>query len=199
VSGIVLVLLVLGACSTGAPIPENRFYELNPEIPAVSSAVYLKGGLSVAHISADPLRSGRAILYRDSRRPLELGRYHYELWAEQPPKMIRHALLYSLRQSSIADRVESEGRRPHFRYELDVKVRRFESLIDADRTRADVEIEADLRLASSGDLIWTKVYRQQVDARPGDMHALAEAMQQGLGKIFGQLTGDLKAAGTNGN
>ena len=193
-AGIGLVLLALGACSAGGPVPEDRFYELNPEMSAVVTEVSLKGGLSIANVDADPLRSGRAILYRDVRKPQELRRYHYEFWAAQPPQMIRYALLDALRQSNVADRVESEGRRPHFRYELDVKVRRFESLVDADRARADVELEADLRMASSGDLVWTKIYRQQVDARPGEMHELAEAMQQGLGQIFKQLIGDLKAA-----
>jgi len=180
-------------------VPEDRFYELDPEMPATLPEASLKGGLSINHIVADPLRGGRAVLYRDARRPLELKRYHYEFWAEQPPQMIQRALLNSLRHSGVADRVESEGRRPHFRYELDVKLRRFESLVDAGRTRADVELEAVLRKAGSGDLVWTKVYQRQVDAHPGDIHALADAMQRGLEQIVEQLIGDLKVAGANDN
>jgi len=192
-----LVLLLLGACSSSAPIPEDRFYELNPKVTVSLPKASLTGGLSITHIGADTLRSGRAILYRDVSRPLELGRYHYEFWAEKPPQMIQHALLDTLRQSGVADRVQAEGRRSHFRYELDVKVRRFEALIETGRSRADVELEAVLGMADSGDPVWMKVYRQQIDARPGDMHALADAMQQGLEQIFEQLIGDLKAAGAN--
>jgi len=191
------VLLVLGACSANAPVPEDRFYELSPAMPARSSEVYLTGGLSIARIGSDALRGGRAILYRDALRPLELGRFHYEFWAEKPPQMIQLALLDTLRQSGIADRVQADGRRSQFRYELDMKVRRFEALVDAGRTRADVELEAVLSMAGSEGPIWTKIYRQQIDARPGDMHALADAMQQGLEQIFEQLIGDLKAAGAN--
>lgn len=192
-----LVLLVLGACSASAPVPDDRFYELGPKMPARSSEIYLTGGLSIARIGSDTLRGGRAILYRDALRPLELGRYHYEFWAEKPPQMIQLALLDTLRQSGIADRVQADGRRAHFRYQLELKVRRFEALINANSTRADVELEAVLRMAGSEGPIWTKIYRQQVDARPGDMHALADAMQQGLEQIFEQLIGDLKGAGSN--
>jgi len=105
--------------------------------------------------------------------------------------------LEALRHSGVADRVESEGRRPHFHYELAVKVRRFESLVDSGRTLADVELEAVLRTASDGNPLWTKVYHQQIASRQGDMHALADAMQQALGQIFERLTGDLKATATD--
>ncbi|VAW74621.1 hypothetical protein MNBD_GAMMA15-2158 [hydrothermal vent metagenome] len=193
------VLLVLGACSTGAPVPEDRFYQLDPGMPAVSPKVILKGGLSIAHIGADPLRGGRAILYRNQNRPLELARYHYEFWAEQPPRMIQRALQDALRQSGIIDRVEIEGQRPHFRYELKVDVRRFESLVGAGRSQADIELEVVLRTTRNDVPVWTKVYRKQNDAIPGDMHALANAMQQGLEQIFEQLAEDLKAAETNDN
>lgn len=192
-----LVMLVLGACSTGAPVPEDRFYQLDPAMPATSSAAVLEGGLSISHIGADPLRGGRAILYRDLRKPLELSRYHYEFWAEQPPRMIQRALHDALRNSGVADRVEVEGKRPHFDYEIDVEVRRFESVIETGRTSADVELEVILRKAGSGIPIWTKVYRRQNEARPGDMHALAEAMQQSLGQIFEQIIEDLKVAETH--
>ena len=195
-AGISLVLLLV-ACSTSAPVPEDRFYELTPRLLTTLPHAYLKGGLSIAHVVADPLRSGRAVLYRDARRPLELRRYHYEFWAEQPPQMIQHTLLNSLRHSGVADRVESEGRHPHFRYELDVTLRHFESLAEADRSLADIALEVAFRKAGSGDLVWTKIYRRQVDARPGDIHALADAMQQGLEWIIEQLSGDLKVAGTN--
>jgi len=193
------LILLLAACSAGKPVPEDRFYEVSPELPDVSPTVYLKGGITLAHVTADPLRNGRAIVYRHAGRPLELGRYHYEFWADQPPKMVQDALLDSLRHSHIADRVESEGHRPHFSYELDVKVRRFESLIDAGRARADIELQATLRKGGNGDLLWTNVYRRQVGARAGDMHALADAMQQGMGQIFAAMIEDLKVADAGNN
>jgi len=193
------VLFVLAACSVGTPIPEDRFYDINPEISTASMEPVLKGGLSIAHVNADPLRNGRAILYRDERRPLELSRYHYEFWADQPSRMIQQALLGALRQSGVADRVESEGRHPHFRYELAVKVRHFESLLDSGRTNADVELEVGLHTVSDGNPVWIKVYRQRIMSSKGDMHALADAMQQALGKIFEQLIRDLKVAATDKN
>lgn len=188
-----LVLLVLAACSAGQPAPEDRFYDISPASPAAQARPSLTGGLSIALVEADPLRSGRAILYRHADRPLQLGRYHYEFWADQPPRMIRQALLETLRQSGVADRVEIGGRRPHFDYELAVRLLRFESLVESGRTLADVELEVVLRSTRDGNPLWTKVYRQQTASRSGDMHALADAMQQGLAQIFGQLIEDLKA------
>ncbi|TCK18973.1 ABC-type uncharacterized transport system auxiliary subunit [Thiogranum longum] len=188
-----LVLLVLAACSAGVPAPEDRFYEIGLSSPAVQAQPSLTGGLLVGRVEADPLRNGRAILYRHADRPLELRRYHYEFWADQPPRMIQQALLETLRQSGVADRVETEGKRPQFRYELAVRVLRFESLVESGRALADIELEAVLHSTRDGKSLWTKVYRQQTSSRSGDMHALADAMRKSLEQIFERLIGDLKA------
>ncbi len=192
-----LVLVLLAACSAGVPAPEDRFYEISPASPSTLERPVLTGGLSIARVEADPLRNGRAILYRHADRPLELGRYHYEFWADQPPRMIQQALLENLRQSGVADRVEMEGRRPQFHYELAVRVLHFESLIESDRALANVELEASLRSTRDGKPLWTKLYRQRVASHSGDMHALADATQQALELIFEELIGDMEATGTD--
>jgi hypothetical protein len=85
-----LLSLVVAACAPTGPVSEGRFCHLYPAHPrkALSKAV-LAGGLTVDYGQADPLRSGRAVLYGDHRQLLRLKRYRYEFWVDQPPRMVR--------------------------------------------------------------------------------------------------------------
>jgi phospholipid/cholesterol/gamma-HCH transport system substrate-binding protein len=70
--------LILRGCITHSRVPEDRFYGSEALAPSISGPPpVFPEGLDVAKVSADPLRSGLAALYRDSRKPLEVKRYHY--------------------------------------------------------------------------------------------------------------------------
>lgn len=177
--------LVLAACSTGGPVPEDRFYELNPVPPARIKAVpVLSGGVSVARVVADPLRNGRAILYRDPERPHQLLRYHYAFWVDQPPRLVQAALVDALRASGIADRVEAEGLRTHFRFSLEADLRRFEVWQAGSGAVAGLEVEFILRHNRDGRTLWRQAYRSERPVAGNNTHAIAVAMAGALENLL---------------
>ena len=133
------------------------------------------------------------MLYRDAVKPLELQRYHYEFWVDQPPRMVHRALLRYLRASGVGDTVVDGGDRADAAYRLRVRLMRFEQVMH--RTSSGVEVELGISLYSerSGSLEWSEVYLQRQDSDGRDMHATAQAMQKALEHIFQSLAGDLAA------
>ena len=187
-----LLLFLVAGCGTRTLVPEDRFYQLEPVPSPVSLArPVFPHGLDVETVGADPLRSGRAVLYRHTRRPLEIRRYHYEFWVDQPPRMVHRALLHYLRASGVADPVREGGRRGRADYALKAKLKRFDRLVGAGAPKVEVELEATVYANGSGQALWTSSYLQRQDSNGGDMHATAAAMQTALANIFQSMLEDL--------
>ncbi len=187
-------LLLLHGCSTSVQVPEDRFYQLRAIAPsAIYPAPVLSGGVIIDRVSADPMRSGRAILYSGAKKPLEMKRYHYEFWIDQPPELIQRALLAYFRDSRLADRVLDDTERTDADYRLAVRLQHFEQLRDSASQRADVDVELEVRLLANASrtTIWSHSYRQRRQVAGTDMHATAAAMEAALGTILEQLANDL--------
>jgi ABC-type uncharacterized transport system auxiliary subunit len=193
---ILVVSLSLLACATSEPVPEDRFYQLKPVVPdKVFSSPVLAGGLEVDYTGADPLRSGRAVVYSEKARPLQLNRYHYAFWVDQPPRLVHGQLVQYLRASGISDRIDDGGRRETAQFRLKTHVLRFEQVRGGPEPEVVVELEASLEKLPEGTVLWTSVYRQRQTTGGDHMHATAESMQSALGQVFGELMQDLAAAG----
>lgn len=189
-----VLLLALAACSATAPVPEDHFYQLEAGSAAdAMPSPALQGGLRVAPVNADPLRSGRAVLFRDARKPLELQRYHYQYWVDQPPRMVERALLNYLRSIAVADPVQDDIRRGSTAYRLQTRLLRFEQVVGEGAPRVELELEATLYPEPSGAALWTAVYLRRVESSGNDMHATAQAMQLALAQVFQALRADLVA------
>jgi len=194
-SAYLALVFVLAGCGSTGPVPEDRFYQLQTNVSAtpVLPGPVLRGGLRVDHVMADPLRSGRAVLYRNMRKPLELKRYHYEFWIDQPPRMIQQALLNYLRSSGVADSVQDDTRHVSADYHLRTRLLRFE-LVEGDGTPGvELELEVALYSKRSGSLLWTGVYLQQQESNGKTMHTSALAMQKALEAVLESLLADLAA------
>jgi ABC-type uncharacterized transport system auxiliary subunit len=187
------LIFALAGCSSTGPVPEDRFYQLQTHVSAarVLPGAVLSGGLRVDYVMADPLRSGRAILYRDTRKPLELHRYHYEFWIDQPPRMLHQALLHYLRSSGIADTIQNEARHTDADYRLDTRLLRFERVVGDGVAKVELELEAALYSERSGSAIWSGVYLRQQESDGKDMHASVRAMQKALESVLESLVTDL--------
>jgi len=194
-SAYLALVFILAGCGSTGPVPEDRFYQLqtNVSVTAVLTQPALRGGLRVDYVIADPLRSGRAVLYRDMRRPLELQRYHYEFWIDQPPRMIHQALLHYLRSSGVADSVQDDTRNGNADYRLYTRLLRFERVVGDGTSTVELELEATLYSKRSGLPLWTGVYLQQQESDGKDMHASARAMQKALEAVLDSLLADLAA------
>lgn len=187
-----LLFLLLGACATTEPVPEDRFYRLERIQPQHIFAVpVLRGGLAVDHIQADPLRSGRAVIYRDHDQPLQLQRYHYEFWVDQPPRLLHQALLSHLRDSGVADTVMNTGEPSAAAYYLRLRLLKFEQVLDRESAHVEVALQATLSSGRSDALLWTRTYAQRQAGSGRQMHATARAMQLALGELFAALQADL--------
>lgn len=193
---ILVVSLSLLACATSEPVPEDRFYQLRPVEPdKVFSSPVLAGGLEVDYTGADPLRSGRAVVYSEKARPLQLNRYHYAFWVDQPPRLVHSQLVQYLRASGISDRIDDGGQRETAQFRLKTQVLKFEQVRGGSEPEVIVELEASLENLPEGSVLWTSVYRQRQTTGGDHMHATAESMQSALGQVFGELMQDLVAGG----
>lgn len=191
-----VLLFLLGGCSATKPVPEDRFYQLELGSRAVQPARPLFGGrLDVEHVTADPLRSGRAVLYRERRTPLEVRRYHYEFWVEQPPRMVHQALLEQLRVGGITAPLPRSGLRGEGQYTLKTRLKRFERLVGGGLPWVEIEMQASVYENGSGQPVWSNSYLRQQESVAADMHATAAAMQACLADILDTMVQDLAALG----
>lgn len=188
-----VLYFVLGCAST-APVPEDRFYQLDISgSPTTLTVPVLRGGLNVDYVTADPLRNGRAVLYRDAVKPLELQRYHYEFWVDHPPRMVHRALLQYLRSAGVADAVVDGSDRTDAAHRLRIRLLKFEQVLGPESQGIEVELEISLYSESTGSVEWAGVYLQRQDSGSRDIHATARAMQKALEQIFRSLVVDLEA------
>jgi len=188
-----MLTFILAACSSSGPVPEDRFYQLKTNVSVATKlpGPVLSGGLRVDSVAADPLRSGRAVLYRDMHKPLELHRYHYEYWVDQPPRMIHQALLHYLRSSGIADTIRDDTRRASSDYILYTRLLRFERIVGDGAPKVELELEVTLYSERSGSVVWTAVYLQRQESEGKGMHASVRAMQKALERVLESLVTDL--------
>lgn len=190
---VLIAPLLLMACAGGQSIPEDRFYRLDARvhIDAAASPVFTDG-LVIDPVTADPLRSGRAVVYRQAEKPLQLQRYHYEYWVDQPPRLVGRVLLDTLRESAVADVVYTGGRRTTARYRMTARLLRFEKVVQADSADVELELEVSVTEQGSEQPLWHSVYLERRAGGDRSMHAAAEAMRQALSDVMRRLVNDLE-------
>lgn len=190
-----VLLLVLVGCTSTGPVPEDRFYRLDAVHPDHRLAdPVLHGGLNVVYVRADPLRGGRAVLYSDSTQPLQLRRYHYEFWVDQPPRMLRRVLTSYLREAGIADSVVAGEGTADSAYSLQLSLLRFEQVLGGQKADVEVAVEATLSSGPGDSILWTRVYERRRTSHSRQMHDTATAMQAALADVFADLRADLVSA-----
>ena len=191
--GLLLLSFIMTGCSITTTAPEDHFYRVEPEFRGTREAEpRLDGTLVIDAVRADPLRSGRAVLFREQDKPLQLQRYHYSFWVEQPPRMVQQVLQQYIRNSGIAKSVQSDKtalRNPA--YEIRPRLLRFEQVVGNDHPDVELEMEVVFR-AYGSDTVWARVYQQRLTADGNDMHATANAMQEALGQVFSEILKDLE-------
>ncbi len=184
--------LALGGCMSAAPVPEDRFYRFQRLQPEHTLArPLLTGGLAVDDIRADPLHSARAMLYTAPDRPLQLQRYHYEFWVEEPPRLVHQVMISWLRDSGVADSVAG-GDTLDAAWRLSARLLKFEEVRAEDGTAyVEVAMQFSLRSSSSTQPLWTRDYAQRRPLRESRMYATAQAMQAALSDLLAELQADL--------
>jgi len=182
---------LISGCAGRTNVPDDHFYQLPEILPTNSFNDYpVNGTVGVAPLHSDGLHGERAILYIDSKLPLELHRYHYHHWTESPPRLIRESLLKYLRESRLAPSV--------IRYEpggqvdgvISGKLIHFERITGPDGIKVEVALELEYnnqKLHQS----WHEEYNITLPVKNSSLHNTIEVFGAALQKIFDVFTSDL--------
>lgn len=188
-----LLVIVAGGCSTVPPVPEDHYYRLN--IPAPEGhrqTPILHGGLLVDRLQIDALRNGRAIVYREAGKPLQLQRHHYHFWSESPAKMIQHQLASYLDTLRTADYVfNTDHALPH-RYRLTGRVVEFDRIAGRQQTKSAIKLQFVLTRRGIAGPLLNESYQSEITVASQDMHEYARATQQALGQVLDALNQDIQ-------
>ena len=189
-----LLLVSLTGCGTAKPVPEDRYFRVDVPAPAVTDrAPVLRGGLLVDRLQTDNLRSGRAIVFRQSGKPLQLQRYHYRFWSEPPAKMVQHQLTRYLQQAAVASSVFSPEYALSHRYRLTGRLIEFDRVLADNAVTSAVSLEFVLTERGRPAPLLSKTYHAQSESSDAqDMHAFARATQQALAEVFSALEQDIR-------
>jgi uncharacterized lipoprotein YmbA len=167
-------LLFLAACATA---PEERYFRVDPALPAPTAEAPLPVTLGVARVAApEPYRQER-ILYRTS--PYEVQLYGADRWESSPVDMVGHALLERLRRSGLFRRVVP-WRRGEADVRLEVRLRRFE----------EVDGDGKSLLRGGSD----QRVRAEAHTVDGVVRALSRGLAVSLDEVTVQTVAAIKAA-----
>jgi uncharacterized lipoprotein YmbA len=180
-------MLLLAACATA---PEERYFRVDPALPAPTAEAPLPVTLGVARVAApEPYRQER-ILYRTS--PYEVQLYGADRWESSPVDMVGHALLERLRRSGLFRRVVP-WRRGEADVRLEVRLRRFEEVDEADGWYGVVELEYEV-VDGDGKSLLRGGSDQRVRAEAHTVDGVVRALSRGLAVSLDEVTVQTAAA-----
>lgn len=183
--GIILLALVLSACSSPAPAPQDHFYRL----PAAESRNNSSPAAEILRV--DPFKvSGlireRSIVYVDSEDSVELERYHYHLWHESPGYMLQRHLANYLRRSGFAGTVTTDQS-----LSADMVVtgdlHQFMQIRGAGGGQVVVSVELRLQPADSSRPMIQKLYTEYEPIDGKGMSAVIAAFGRALNRIYDEF------------
>ena len=181
--------LVLTACASAPPAPEDHYYRLQATYAGSASNKPLPGTIEIDRFVADGLTSERGLVYSDAATPNQVKAYHYHFWIKPPTVMLRDELVSFLREANIAKSVVTPELRLDADFVLTGKIEHLEQIrAEADRTL--MEVELGLRSAKTGKLMFLKTYRQENAAGEGVAGAV-DSLNTSLSIIFADFLGDL--------
>ena len=180
-------MLLLAACATA---PEERYFRVDPALPAPTAEAPLPVTLGVARVAApEPYRQER-IIYRTS--PYEVQLYGSDRWESSPVDMVGQALLDRLRRSGLFRRVVP-WRRGEADVRLEVRLRRFEEVDEADAWYGVVELEYEV-VDGDGKGLLRGVSDQRVRAEAHTVDGVVRALSRGLAVSLDEVTVQTAAA-----
>jgi len=192
--------VAMTACGVAPPAPEDHYYRLPPPNPGEPlTRPLVAGKVGVAPITARGLYQERAILFTDSRRPLELDLYNYHFWVQSPSHLIQAYLIDYLRAAKAAVSVT--------RYEpgatadgtISGHIDRFERIVGGEQDRVTVALDLHYAAADRpATPAFDKRYEATVPVRGRTMDAVVTAFGTALDRIGGAFVHDLAQASREG-
>ncbi len=186
--------LLVTACGSVPPAPEDRYYRLAAVSGAASGQV-LADTLAIGSVESAAVYSERAVVYSEHGQPNKLQHYHYHFWADPPPSLIRDHLALYLRNSQAAPVVVVDKGEAEWKYLLVSRLRRFERVMQGFGSKVVVEMEFRLLQRGGRQPLLIQDYSAEVGVSGGTVNAAAEAFAEALGDIYQQLLVDMRKHG----
>jgi ABC-type uncharacterized transport system auxiliary subunit len=186
--------LLLTACATPEPIPEDQFYRLvSPGEPVRLANPAIKGTLKVEPIKTFGIYRERAILFSHSDQPESLKQHHYNHWIDTPTRLIRDQLVDYLRARGVAGTVAGAQIGLNGDIRLYLELKNFERVIHpTDDVSVKVRLDAVITDKSNRPLKITS-YLSEIPAGESSVAASVAAINQALSEIYRRLADDLTA------
>ncbi len=185
-----LVTVLVSACVSTTPVPEDSFYRL-PEPAAAQASAVVPGTVAVASLRSDSLHRERAILYVDSQKPLQIKRYHYHFWMDSPPKLIQENFLAFLRKAGFADHVVRTGQGRLSDHVIKGRLNRFERLIEENASQVIVSVELEYASKNTRLPGLRKQYQIIRNVNGPSIHNAVEAFGLALSEIYENFISDV--------
>lgn len=193
---IAAMALLLGACGSTGPVPQDNFYRLQRlviEKPFPHPPV--DGIVKVGRIDAFGLFRERAILFTKEDTPQAISRHHYHHWVDAPTSLIRDHLIGYLRDAKLATLVDGSYVAQGYDYQLDLELKDFTRVLKANGDVAvSVELNAVFLKKSAGVPLFVLSYSQALQADNATMPASVKAFRKALAEIYPRITDDIAKA-----
>lgn len=189
--GMVLAL-ALQACGSAPPARPDRYYSLEPPLPAPLGGTPVPVVLLVNNLGARGFLGGRAIVFRTSDQPLVVQRYDSLLWAEPPTRALAAALVGAIRSAGLVEVVAVAADQARFDLMLGGEVTRFEHLPMERPPRVAGAINLVLVRAPDRAALASRQYAAEEPVVGDTPDAMAQAFNRLTGRLMAQVVGDLR-------
>lgn len=189
-SGLVIMVLLLGGCSGAPPVPTDHFYRLILPETGIGQAQLTDEIVYIDRILAEGLYNERALLHTGESGNNELQQYHYHFWITSPPKLVEMNLVKYLRSANISPLLVTEAGSGEL-ITVSGKLHAFERVFTGDNSQANIVIEFTVTRKDEDVPLLIKEY-QIVEPVDGDkLASVVEAYNRGLFGIFNEFHTDL--------
>jgi cholesterol transport system auxiliary component len=185
--------LVLAGCAT-EPVPDFRYFRFG-EAAAVSRlpTPALQLPLVIEPFRADGVMGERPILYATRSETVRLSQYHYQLWNDPPPVLVRQRLMDQLAAAAVAP-IVTERLSPRVEaLRLQGRIEEFQRVRDAGGDQVVVSVLLRLERDRVGLPLIERRFRQQLPASGDDLEASVRVFGQAVDAIAAELLTELAA------
>ncbi|MDH5327399.1 MAG: hypothetical protein OEZ68_00945 [Gammaproteobacteria bacterium] len=193
------IVMGLPGCMSAGSVPEDYYYRL-PVVRADNkvvngadriagnyAALVLQGKLAVHPLDMSGIYRERSLLYADSSTPLEIRRYYYRHWINDPVYLIQDHMVQYLQTTGVALHVGrySEGKR--FQYSLTGRLLGFERVVGAGHPEVVVRLELEFQSEAGAEPHFApliETYEERIGVEGESMHATVHAYSKALVGIY---------------
>jgi ABC-type uncharacterized transport system auxiliary subunit len=188
-----LLAILLSGCAAIEPAPDYRFFRFGePASVTRQPAPTVSLPLVIETFRADGVMGERPILYATRTETVRLSQYHFQLWNDPPPVLVRQRLLDQLALSGVAPMV-TERLSPRIEaLRLQGRIEEFQRIRDPAGDQVVVAVLLRLERDRVGMPLIERRYRQQLPVDGDGVEAAVLAFGRAVDAIAASLHADLQ-------